>query len=379
MNFTSRGIAQTADGTASGSGQLFYETPVLNIMGRELASFTDFQKTLSQLGYNSGSVLIRLSFKQTERTFFDAMLEIGQFFKDEQAAEEAIAKEKEKEETAQLVDTSIPDPVEPLPEVAPASSNEAQNAPQPADVNENQPEPTDAMDIDSKPSQGQDPYQPVSVFRAPADGTPAAALAPPNEADYMPTIAHAQLHQARLQENSRNRRLPSDKELEDKAAAAQAKIAAIKSALIKVRFPDNTSSDWEIGPSETGAFLYEAVRHVMAASGQKFRLVLPGGKTVIKDDNSPRNLLIRDYKLAGRILVNLVWDDAVPAQVRKQPFLKSSVAKHSQAIKVPEVPQVSEDVKDSRPAPQPQTNEKEEEKKEGGGKKLPKWLKLGKK
>ncbi|CRK40763.1 hypothetical protein BN1708_016824, partial [Verticillium longisporum] len=91
LNLTARGVAQTTAGGQTGSGQLFYETPVLNIMGRELASFADFQKTLSQLGYNSGSVLIRLSFRKTDKTLFESMTEISQFFADVEAEEKEAA------------------------------------------------------------------------------------------------------------------------------------------------------------------------------------------------------------------------------------------------------------------------------------------------
>jgi tether containing UBX domain for GLUT4 len=374
INFTSRGTAEVADGAPSGSGQLLYETPVLNIMGRELASFVDFQKTLSQLGYNSGSVLMRLSFKKTEKTFFDAMAEIGHFFKEEEIAKHETAKKEEKP-----VDPA-PAPQEtdqPVPDAVPSTSDQAPSVQPPAAAEEPQSQPEDAMDMDTKPKD-HDPLEPVGVFLAPTGTTPAAALTTPKESDYMPSIAHAQLHQARLQQSSRNRRLPSDKEIEEKAAAEEAKIAAVKSARIKVRFPDNTSSDWEVGPSDTGAFLYEAVRHVMAHSEQKFRLVLPGGKTVIKDDSSPRNTLIKAYRISGRILINLVWDDAVPARLRQQPFLTSSVAQQGQAIKVPKEPETREQSPDPHSAPKPQESEKEEDGK-GVGKKMPKWLKFGKK
>ena len=84
LNITGRSVPQI---TGQGSGQLFYETPVLNIMGRELASFADFQKTLSQLGYNSGSVLIRLSFRKTDKTLMAAMEEVNRYFKQEEELE----------------------------------------------------------------------------------------------------------------------------------------------------------------------------------------------------------------------------------------------------------------------------------------------------
>ncbi|KAJ4173498.1 hypothetical protein NW754_012500 [Fusarium falciforme] len=350
INITARGVAQTSSGTGSGGGQLYYEIPVLNIMGRELSSFADFQKTLSQLGYNSGSVLIRLTYRKTDQT-----LDI-----------------KEAEPQPQEIeDTPMADP---NPEPEQDSSRNQQEETSGAD---DKPAEEDKMDVES--SQQRDPLEPVNVFLAPSGSTPAAALAPSSEADFTPTIAHAQLRQARLQEDSRNRRLLSDRELEDKAAAEAAKIAAIKFVLVKVRFPDNTSSDWQVGPADTGRFLYDAVRHVMAHDGQPFHLVLPGTKTVIKDNSNPGNELIKSYKLTGRILINLVWDDAVPPAVRKQPFLKANVAQQGQQVKIPE-PVEAPDSQDDGPAvARPSRAEAGEGTGDKIAKKIPKWLKLGKK
>ncbi|KAH7326488.1 GLUT4 regulating protein TUG-domain-containing protein [Stachybotrys elegans] len=368
INFTSRAVAETVDGASSGNGQLYYETPVLNIMGRELSTFLDFQKTLSQLGYNSGSVLIRLSYRKTKQTLFDAMGEISKFFADDEQVQQPDAQ-------ASIGETAKEQPA--AQSEPPAEPQEATEASEPLVQEGQQSKPeeqSDAMDTD--PPVTRDAFQPVHVFLAPSGDTPAAALAPASENDYTPTIAHAQLHQARLLESSRNKRLLSDRELEEKAAAEEAKIKAIKSAIIKVRFPDNTSVDWEVGHSETGAFLHSAVRHVMANDSQPFRLVLPGGKTVIRDDSSSANGLIRAYKLSGRTLVNLVWDDGVPANVRKQAFLKSNVAQQAQAIKVPEVPDV---VEDEPPQPVVQQRAEKPSSGEGGEKKVPKWFKFGKK
>lgn len=116
----------------------------------------------------------------------------------------------------------------------------------------------------------------------------------------------------------------------------------------------------------------------MASSGQPFHLVLPGTKTIIKDDPSTNNGLIKTYKLSGRILVNLVWDDAVPATVRKQPFLKANVAQKGQQVKVPE-PVVQDDKGSDSVVPQTQRPDRSEGSGDKGGKKMPRWLKLGKK
>ncbi|RSM16453.1 hypothetical protein CEP52_000367 [Fusarium oligoseptatum] len=368
INITARGVAQTSSASGSGGGQLYYEIPVLNIMGRELSSFADFQKTLSQLGYNSGSVLIRLSYRTTDQTL-----------RRNQRHQEPQKKEKEPEETSkeaepqaqETEDTPMADP-NPEPE-----QDSRRNQQEETSATDEKPAEEDKMDVES--SQQRDPLEPVNVFLAPSGSTPAAALAPSSETDFTPTIAHAQLHQARLQEDSRNRRLLSDRELEDKAAAEAAKIASIKHVLVKVRFPDNTSSDWQVGPADTGRFLYDAVRHVMAHDDQPFHLVLPGTKTVIKDNSNPGNELIKSYKLTGRILINLVWDNAVPPAVRKQPFLKANVAQQGQQVKIPE-PVEAPDSKDDGPSvARPSRAEAGEGTGDKIAKKIPKWLKLGKK
>lgn len=373
INITARGVAQTANSENSGAGQLFYETPVLNIMGRELGSFADFQKSLSQLGHNSGNVLIRLSFRRTDQTLYEAMEQIGTFFKEE---------EKEKREEKQNAASSVPEdkPKDPSTDgdvpmaEAPAESNNTARAQEPAA--EATPDPISSIQSETKNSDLQSRLEPVNVFLAPTNSTPAAALAPFEESDLMPSVAQAQLHQARLLENSRNKRLLSDKEIEEKEATELAKLDAVKSVLIKVRFPDNTSSDWQVGPSDTGAFLYQAVRHVMANNGQSFHLVIPGSKTVIQDDDTPKHNLIRAYKLSGRVLVSLVWNDDVPKEARKQAFLKADFAQQGQAIKVPEIPTVEDEKAGPSAVPQAQ---KAPAKEGGDGKKMPKWLKLGKK
>lgn len=367
INITARGVARTSGGAASGAGQLYYETPILNIMGRDYTTFEDFQKTLAQLGHNSGSVLVRLTFKTTDQTLFEAMESISQFFNDTREEPSAAAPQKEASAAAE----------EAQPEQALDDAPVVDATPGPEET-------VEATPVVASPSESKDPYEPVSVYLAPSNSTPAAALTPAQESDFTPTVAHAKLHQSQLQQNSRNKRLLSDKELEEKAADEQARVAAIKSVLVKVRFPDQTSSEWHIDHNSTGAFLYGAVRHVMADPALPFHLVLPGGssssstgKNTIKDDAGPKHRLIAGYKLQGRVLINLVWDDEVPPAKRKLPFLSATVARQGQAIKVPELPEY-ETEEATVPAPQ---GESSEPKKSGDGKsgKVPKWLKLGKK
>lgn len=397
MNITARGVAALNNGQATGSGQLLYEAPALNIMGRELGSFADYQRTLSQLGYNSGSVLIRLVYKTPGITFFEAQEQISQYFKEVEqdeagkptpstdspsqatpsTQEEASSASAEPSPTVQMQDA--PDrPANDAPESAPLVSTEptsTEAAPQPVP-----PTSAEFTSAGQLPVVPQDPLAPIGIFTAPSSSTPAAARAAVSETDFTPSIAHAQLHQARLLESSRNKRLLSDKQLAEQAAATEEKLSAVQSIEVKVRFPDNTSATWVITHDDTGAKLYKAVRSVMADPSLPFHLVVPGTKDVIRDVDAADNRVIRAHKLTGRVLVNLVWDDGAPAAARGKPFLKSSASQAAKDIEVPDVPVVEEEEEEKRPARQPQ--QKQGSSSQGGSgedamkKKIGKFFKL---
>lgn len=415
FNFTDRGIPQTSNGTQAGSGQLYYEMPSLRIMSREISSLAEFQKTLSQLGLTSGSHRIQLSFKSTDKTLNDAMQEISQFFKEEEKAE---AKEKSavpgasSAKTDSLLDTPNPESVDSTTLQAPlvadigpatAGGSQAVQSPQsgtaPEDVRtspvdgqaeEGVSQQSNAMEVDSGNPQprangdgARDPgtcvssLEPVSIFSAPTNSTPAAASVNVPDSVYTPTIAHAQAHQHNLQANAVNKRLKSDAELAADAQAAEAKAAAVKKIDVKVRFPDETSAQWSFGPRDTGATVYKAVRGVMAHDSAPFKLVLPGvpsPSNLIKDEDGIKHNLVRGYKMSGRVLVNLVWEDKVSQTIKKAPFLKDSFASQARKVELPQAPKEEEEGESSvtpAPAAPPQSQNNDS----GGARKMPKWLK----
>ncbi|KAI0486419.1 GLUT4 regulating protein TUG-domain-containing protein [Xylaria cf. heliscus] len=375
LNITARGIPQTNNGTQAGSGQLYYEIPNIIIEKRTLSTFVDFQKTLSQLGYNSGGVLMRLSFQKTDQLLSDAMREIEEYFKSE---EQDSAPQKNEAISTDEKSASTSEPSA-LPSEAHTSEPAPTGAVPPTTTTEDPPTTQDAadanaMDVDEASSSGP---RPVTIFSAPASSTPVAALRTDSEEDYAPDISHAKAHQKLLKSLGENKRLLSDRELEEKAAAEEAKVAAVKSIKIKVRFPDNFSAEWTFGPEDTGASLYSEVRGIMANSSASFRLVLPGARTVIKDDATSK--LIKGYRLNTNTLVNFMWDDDVPADIRRKPFLKTSAAGQAQEVFVPEVPEI-EAKQDGPSAPAPAPAPAPRNDGEGSGFKKPKWLKgLGKK
>ena len=381
FNFTGRGIAQVAS-RGSGAGRIYYETPVLNIMGRELSSFTDLQKTLAQLGLNNGSSLIRLNFRKTDTPLEEAMAEIGQYFK---SMEEPAAAGAHSGTTAETEST-------PEGAVAPVTDAIAKEA---------NPETSTAISIDppessassdnaataltpATPSEASIPdevvvgpnQRPISVFAAPSSQTPKAALNPHNEDDYEPTVAHAKLHQLNLQAKSQNKRLLSDAELRQQAEEKAAQLAAIKEVSIKVRFPDQLTVVSSFTALDNGATLYDFVRGVIAAEHQPFSLswMSPKGPQTIPNNTTVR--LIKDLGFAGRMLINFNWDDGASTEARSKTTLKEMYVSKAKELQVQEVAAAQAQEEANSPA----TSAAPKEQESSGGNKgkggMPKWLKL---
>lgn len=334
-NFTQRGIARQQNG-GSGAGRLYYETPVLNVMGRELASFVDLQKTLAQLGVTSGSALLRLSFKGTDQPLEEAMIEISSYFKSTESNEPAASTSG---------DTQRPQE----PESAPARPDQATANDTPRKGNsDTQDIATETIQDLQQSSQGMSPSAEASqqralkVFLAPTTSTPAAAAQPYNENDYVPTIEHAKLHQARLSGAGRNQRLLSDAEMAKQEEERQAKLNAVNNVKVRVRFPDQTTIETSFGREDTGRDVYEFVRNLMANGKEKFSLTYVGSKAGhVTLRNGPQKL-IADDGWRGSMLINLTWDESVSTQVKTQPVLREDISRQAVPMIV-EAPNVEEE------------------------------------
>ncbi|KAJ4421105.1 hypothetical protein N0V85_000328 [Neurospora sp. IMI 360204] len=377
LNLTGRGTPKSSTGPQGTSGQLYFEAPVVNIMGREYTSMEDLQKTLSQCGINSGNIVLRVSFRDTDKTLYEAMQDIGQYLK-EVEPDQPITQAGEPSAPATGSAPAIEEPIEDLtlaagpkpvkestlaePELQVGSAEAATAAVPVTPAAEPVPK-TDPMDIvdevvaappvpptENTTSEPSDPLAPTGVFNAPSSTTPLAARVQVDDSVYEPTIAHAQLRQQQLLQRAQNQRLKSDAELAADAAEEAARLAKITRVDIKVRFPDQTSAQWTVTPEHTGAFLYKAVKGVMAHPDQPFRLILPGTHPIVAVQDGNKRL-VADYKLRGRALLNLVWDDAASEEARKSPFLKGSVASRAQEVVVPDVAQEGEDEKEVQAGP----------------------------
>ncbi|KAL8648031.1 MAG: hypothetical protein Q9226_006174 [Calogaya cf. arnoldii] len=380
-NYTARAKTKTEAG-GSGAGRLYHEAPVLNIMGRELTSFTELQKTLAQLGFNSGSVLLRLGFRVSDTPLEEAMEQIEQYFKsvsgDEKVGSHA---------TSMATNESVPIPEPVLGE----EDKEAKSPPEPkSPSNEEQRPPTTPctqqemgvpIDTGFTPSTITGPGQrPISVFKPPESSTPRAAQQAFNERDYEPTVAHAKWHQARLQGSGRNKTLPSDKELAEKENAKAQRVAEIKEIVIKIRFPDQSAVNASFTNLDTARSLYELAKGMMAAQDEPFLLSFRSAKGPQNIPPNGTEKLISDLGLSGSTLVNFLWGEGASLEARAKPVMKENMLAQAKELEVPK------NFESEAPEPDPNDTATEKQKESGtartgagkGG--MPKWFKgLGKK
>lgn len=348
LNLTQRGTPSDS----SGSGRLLYEQPSLNLMSRVIESIADLQKTLAQVGINGGSILMRLTFKNSGQPLEEAMAEISGYFK---AAEPAPADggASETQEArgahaagdgsmssvpnaaaenagAPLDNAAGPEPndedveMTPAPPVAPIVKDDVI-----ASSSETQPQPTPP----SQPEE-EDLFNGVSVYRAPSNDTPAAALQDDDPSTFEPSIAHAKAHQAALERSGRNTRLLSDKELEEQEAQRQAALATVQSVTVRVRYPDQSMIETQLQASSTPADLYAKVRDTLTHASEAFELRYLGNKGTqsLPDDGEKR--LVLDLGFRGKVLVTFAWLPEASLQARQAPALKESYRSHARDLNV---------------------------------------------
>lgn len=384
LEITGRGVAQTQQG-ASGAGRIFYEQPVCQVMGRELATIPDLQKTLASLGFNSGSCMIRLSFRFTATPLEEAMAEITAYFNSVEPKEpetkgssskaETTTENKEtpREQPEEEPRTNPPNPEaptdndSPMLDAAPENTQEATSTPSlPSTA------PTNSILLGPG-------NRPIRVFSAPTDSTPRAASLPVNDDDYVPTLAHVALHGSRIKSESRNKRIPTDAEAKKLADEKTAKQAAIESVEVKLRFPDQITTNAQFTNQDTATDLYDLAKGMLreGIQGEPFTLswlAENGMRRVV-----PRGVekLIMDLGFVGRVLITFNWGDGANDAAKKGHVLKDKYMHRAQDIVVPEVPDVVEDEKgDGDKGKGKQKEDAGSRSGEAGAKKsMPKWFK----
>lgn len=376
-NFTARGIPRGGE-EATGSGRLYHESPVIQVMGRELVSFTDLQKTLGQLGFNSGTALLRLNFRASETPLEEAMEHIEQYFASVEGGEKAI-----QTDVKSTVDQSSPKTStseQSIPEAGVAVESDTQPVPQATPIVEQvviseKPTPNPLPLAETTP-QGLD-QRVISVFAPPSSSAPYAARQAFNEEDYEPTLDHARLHQARLTQSSRNKRLPTDAEIAAQQEAQRQKVAKVKEVEIKIRFPDQTQVVSKFSDVDTGSSLYGFVKGLLETESEPFILnfsAARGPKTVPNDADIK---LIGGLAMVGRILVNFLWDEGASVEARGGSVLKDTFQSQAQEIPIPEILESPLQKENYRQGSALGLDLISQTADEGKGKgKVPKWLKL---
>ncbi|EAT88989.1 hypothetical protein HBH56_069250 [Parastagonospora nodorum] len=352
-NFTQRGVPQMSG--ASGAGRLHYEQPVITVMPghREQANFTGLQQTLAQLGFDSGSALLKLSYKNSGLPLEEAMAQISQYFKSDQpadtSAEGAHAATSTQAVSQPILEQAAP---EATTTVAGETIRSEEPDPQPMDVEEEATDlPSTEPDVpmegatvdnvgDMSPAATQaaatssasdapsstsvaapettDQPRNVQIFSAPTSSTPQAARKAFNESDYLPTIEHAKVHQAQLLNKTRNTRLLSDKELEEQEKARQEKLAAAaaKGGALRIRFPDGTLVQMNFTKDDTATALYDFVQGFLDRKNEPFELknTGPTGRLVLIQKDGKR--LSHDLRFSTNELITFQWAESASAEAR---------------------------------------------------------------
>jgi len=377
-NFTQRGVPEISSG-ASGAGRLNYEMPVITVMPghREQSSFVGLQQTLVQLGFDNGSALLKLSFRNSGTPLEEAMAEISQYFKSSDAGSAASGAHA----ATSAQSASVPSPDKAAPEVTQETGNEPPTDTGPEQMDVDPPPALKPKTEDAVPSpspspttahinplsgiepQGSPHRRNIQVFAAPTSSTPQAARRAFNENDYEPTIEHAKAHQASLQARTRNQRLLSDKELEEqeKARLEKLKQAAETGGSIRIRMPDQTIVQFNISKADTAEGLYALVNDFLEFKDQPFLLKYMGPKGTPVTMQRTNERLIQDLRFSGRDLVTFIWDDkaSIDARLSRMTLTKEWQAR-AQTLKV------EEPVVDSGPEAASSAGEKSEGKRSGG-------------
>ena len=367
-NLTARSVPHTKEGI-SGAGRLVHYGPVIQTLNRELSSFTDLQKSLAQLGVNSGNLLLRLSFRSTDIPLEEALDQMEEYLKPAEGsatggahagAERSNESAPENGEGLLPDDTAAtymnPEPTNPNIKASPEANTMTGPAKQDDENTANflktQPQNSDSHLRNngindpsslSTTASSASPYinrSSITVFAPPSTSKPRAASISFNEKDYEPTIDHAKRHQSRLKDVGRNKRLPTDAEIAEQEAQQAEKRAAIKSVEIKIRMPDQTQVVDAFSDQETNETLYARVRgwmkyeepFVLSYNTRKGAQPVPA--------NGPARKLIKDLGMEGRVLVTLSWGDGASPKARSDKVLKGEY--QAQAQEIPAPPELQE-------------------------------------
>lgn len=379
-------------------------------MSRELATFTDLQRSLAQLGYNSGSVLLRLSFKNAGTPMDEAMQQISEYFKGAEPPAPSVSPGAIEGETRpahgahanpDMEMTSVPNadadnaaaPGEGEAKQDPSGDTVMTPPPPPASetpfqepeeniIGSSSEGPINPQDLPTNSSQAGPSSSPQPSSSQPSISVYTPSLTPSNttfnDSDFEPTADHARSHQATLSRQGQNKRLASDNEIAMAQQSRLESLNSIRSITLRVRLPDNMMVDLTMSQADTSASLYSQVRDLLDRPGEPFLLRYTGSKGFVTLDAQSETKLIKDLGMSGRVLITMIWGDAASADARRSPVLKAQFRNQAQELKVKEAELEKDEAK------KPGVEEKTEKKKEGKNKgdvetRMKRLLGLGKK
>lgn len=383
INITEQATVSTDQ--TGGSSRLFYAMPVVQIVNRELATLDDLQKTLQEMGFKSGTALLRLKMTPTEIPLEEALEKISGFtpaFPPSPAtsAEFALVPSPPPPQQTPAIEGES-SPSGDTENIDPVSSDCPTVATPPIELAQS-PLPTAmAQSMTIEPSRNPSQPRAVTVF-APAQGTvPEAAKLQFDESEYDLTVAQARKIQANLVASGRPQRLLSEVELAEKERERTEKRAKVTEIEIRVRFPDHMIIQATFQGVDKAEDLYSFVRSTLRYPEEPFYLYIA---PPVKRISPQAGRLALDLQFTHRTLVNFSWEQAVSGKTMIESALNDNYLTQAKAIKVDksqlEVAGVEgEDEDDNKGKKQraDRAGGSASGSGSGGGGKLPKWLKLG--
>lgn len=397
INITEQAVVPTNE--SGGSSRLFYAMPVVQIVNRELATLEDLQKTLQEMGFNSGTALLRLKLRPTEIPLEEALERISEITPAVTPLPATPA------ELAPILSSPPPPPRQStsVMEGEPSSSGDSGNremdidlvssierappvVPTQPTVSTQSPLLTGMTQLPRfstalKPPRNPSQPRAVTVF-APAQGTiPEAAKLQFDDSEYDLTVAQARKIQANLVASGRPQRLLSEVELAEKERERIEKREKVSEIEIRVRFPDHMIIQTTFQGVDKAEDLYSFVQSTLRYPEEPFYLYIA---PPVKRISPQAGRLSLDLQFTHRTLVNFSWEQAVSGKAMAEPALNDNYLAQAKAIKVDKSQLEMAGVED-------EDEERDKGKRQGagraggsasgsgngGGGKLPKWLKLG--
>ncbi|KAF3915828.1 hypothetical protein ABW21_db0208123 [Orbilia brochopaga] len=259
------------DNTTQGAGRLYYEMPTIQIISRELASLDDLKKTLSALGFTSGTALLKIKFTPTTIPLEDAILAFAELSapSNPEFAEASTSASAAAPVEDEATKTPISEPE------TPATQIDTETYPVPTLPDQIAPpsEPTHAIEPVHRENTDVGPNnRAISIFNPGTSTTPSAASVAVDEEVYEVSINQARQYQAQLKAATINKRLLTEAQKQKLADEEKARRMAVDKVDIRIRFYEGSVVQSVFTQGDTTNDLYAFVKGVMRNPSKEFHL-----------------------------------------------------------------------------------------------------------